>query len=403
MVWKDFLSNEDDNELNEILDLNQSIEEKLEMVINFFQKISSQYEIEAFVECFSSFITQEFHDLNSRLISIFFMEVFGLRALEHYGSEEYERNYVILPALSLSKLKERKFEIEKIIGGFLQLDHEGDMSYQLSGVIDYLLENALIGMQDIENILQKIILHSYASYVRVGRFLGILIEFNILKVTVVIELIQSISSALNLNIKQISEIMIGTNRALSSSNVGKIIYEKILNLKYPDLKFLTDPTYISDQATGLSIIISNYLYESKSIFHIINLIIKNNAKPVLAEAFKYLIDNSIINLKRLGFLLRNEFSNGRFDYSILSSLISINFSYIEISKLLASIIGKGFDIINKKNFIAICNGFYNTHYHGLDNSKLKKILQHLYKINPEILDSFEINDIDKFLVDLSNS
>jgi len=390
-----FLYPEDEKELKDLLALNESIEEKLEIAINFFQNISSKYEIEAYIECISSFFLEEFHELNSRLISIFFMEIFCLRAPEYYGSEEDERNYVIMPALTLAKLNEKGFDIDKIVGGFLQLDHEGDMSYQISQIIDYLLENDFIGIKGLVNILKRILINNYASNVRVGRFLGILIEFNILKVNRIIEIIQTIRTDLNLDIKQISEILIGANRVISSSNVGTLLFEKILKLNNPDLKFLNDPTYISDQATGLTIIISNYLYENKSISHIINLILRINAKPVLAEAFKYLIDNSIINIKRLGFLLQNEFSNNRLDLSILSSLISTNFSNFEISKLLANIIGS--DLVSNKNFIDILSGFYNPRYHKFDNSDLKQILNNLHKTNPEILYSLEIEDFDNFL------
>ena len=263
--------------------------------------------------------------------------------------------------------------------------------------IDYLLENDFTGIKDLVNILKRILINDYASNVRVGRFLGILIEFNILKVNKIIEIIQTIRTDLTLDIKQISEILIGANRVISSSNVKTLLFEKLLKLNNPDLKFLNDPTYISDQATGLTIIISNYLYENKSISNIINLILRINAKPVLAEAFKYLIDNSIINIKRLGFLLQNEFSNNRLDFSILSSLISTNFSYFEISKLLANIIGKGSNVVNNKGFIEILGGFYDPRYHGFDNSDLKQILNNLHKINPEILYSLEIENFDNFL------
>ena len=401
MVRMDFLCPEDEKELKDLLDLNESIEEKLEIAINFFQNISSKYEIEAYIECLSSFFLEEFHELNSRLISIFFMEIFCLRAPEYYGSEEDERNYVIMPALTLAKLNEKGFDIDKIVGGFLQLDHEGDMSYQISQIIDYLLENDFIGIKDLVNILKRILINDYASSIRVGRFLGILIEFNILKVNRIIEIIQTIRTDLTLDIKQISEILIGANQVISTDNVGTLLFEKVLNLNNPNLKFLNDPTYISDQATGLTIIISNYLYENKSISHIINLILRINAKPVLAEAFKYLIDNSIINIKRLGFLLQNEFSNNRLDFSILSSLISTNFSYFEISKLLANIIGKGSDV-NNEGFIEILGGFYDPRYHGFDNSDLKQIINNLHKINPEILYSLEIEDFDNFLVKLKS-
>jgi len=395
MVRMDFLCPEDEKELKDLLDLNESIEEKLEIAINFFQNISSKYEIEDYIECLSSFFLEEFHELNSRLISIFFMEIFCLRAPEYYGSEEDERNYVIMPALTLAKLNEKGFDIDKIVGGFLQLDHEGDMSYQISQIIDHLLENDFIGIKDLVNILKRILINDYASYVRVGRFLGILIEFNILKVNGIIEIIQTIRTDLILDIKQISEILIGANQLISSSNVRTFLFEKVLKLNNPDLKFLNDPTYISDQATGLTIIISNYLYENKSISHILNLILRIDVTHVLAEAFKYLIDNSIINIKRLGFLLQNEFSNNRLDFSILSSLISTNFSYFEISKLLASIIGS--DLVSNKNFIDILSGFYNPRYHEFDNSDLKQILINLHKINPEILYSLEIEDFDNFL------
>ena len=181
MVRMDLLCDEDEKELKELLDLNESIEEKLEMVIYFFQNISPKYEIEAYIECLSSIFMEEFHKLNSRLISIFFMEIFSLRAPEYYGSEEDERIYVILPALTLAKLNKKGFDIDKIVGGFLQLDHEGDMSYQISQIIDYLLENDYIGMQDLVYIFKNILMNEYASYIRVGRLLGILIEFNILK------------------------------------------------------------------------------------------------------------------------------------------------------------------------------------------------------------------------------
>jgi hypothetical protein len=331
------------------------------------------------------------------------MEIFSLRAVEYYGSEEDERNYVILPAFTLAKLKEQGFNIDKIIGGFLQLDHEGDMNYQISQIIDYLLESNLIGMKDLNYLLKNILINDYASSIRIGRFLGTLIEFNILKVNPVIEIIYTLSSDIMLDIKQISEIIVGINKAVSSHTVSTIFFEKILNLNNPDLKFLTDPTYISDQVVGLTIIISNYLYENKSISHIIDLILRINATQVLAESFKYLIDKSIINIKRLGFLIRNEFSNNRLDFSILSSLISTNFSYFEISKLLASIIGKDSYIVSNEGFIKILNGFYDPCYHGFNNSDLRQIYDNLHKINPEILYSLEIEDFDHLLAKLKSS
>lgn len=330
------------------------------------------------------------------------MEIFCLRAPDYHGSDEDELNYVILPSLTLAKLNEKGFEIVKIIGGFLQLDHEGNMSYQISQITEYLLENDFIETKDLVNILKNILINNYASSVRVGRLLGILIEFDILNVNKIIKIIQTICSELNLDIKQISEILIGTNRAISSNNIGTNLFEKILKLNNPDLKFLDDQTYVSNQATGLAIIISNYLYDNKSISQLINLTIKNDATPVLAEAFKYMIDNSIINIKRLGLLLHNEFLSRRLDFSILSSLISTNFSYYETSLLLANIISKDYDILNYEIFIKIFSGFYNDRYHRASISDLKQILDNLQKINPELLYALEIEDFDKFLGELKS-
>ena len=402
MVRLDFISDEDERELKELLDLNESIEEKIERAIYFFQKISPKYEIEAFIECLSSIFLDAFHNLNSRLISFFFIEIFCLRAPEYYGSEENERNYVILPALTLAKLNKKGYDLDKIVGGFLQLDHEGDMSYQISQIIEYLLENDYIEDQDFVRILKNILINDYASSLRIGRLFGILLEFKILEINEVIKMIQTIRIDLNLEIKQLSEIIFGTYKAISSYKIGSydigtILLEKILELDNLDLKFMTDQTYISDQATGLAIIISYYLYDNKSLSHLIQLIFKIDAAPVLAEAFKYLIDNSIINMKRLGLLLHDEFSNRRLDFSLIPSLISINFSYFEISKLLANIFGTDSDIVDNKDFIEILSGFYDPHYHRFDKSDVKQIFNYLHKINPKILSSLEIKDYDDFV------
>ena len=115
-----------------------------------------------------------------------------------------------------------------------------------------------------------------------------------------------------------------------------------------------------------------------------------------------MIDNSIINIKRLGLLLHNEFLSRRLDFSILSSLISTNFSYYETSLLLANIISKDYDILNYEIFIKILSGFYNDRYHRASISDLKQILDNLQKINPELLYALEIEDFDKFLGELKS-
>ena len=71
MVWSDVLNAEDEKELKDLLNLNELIEEKLEKAINFFQKISSKYEIRDYVECLSSFFMKVPFNLNSHLSSFF--------------------------------------------------------------------------------------------------------------------------------------------------------------------------------------------------------------------------------------------------------------------------------------------------------------------------------------------
>ena len=119
MLGQDFLNPEDKKELITLAYSNESLEDKLDKMIFFFQKIISNYNNEDFVESLSSFIIEIGFNFKSQLISFFFMELFGLRAPHYCGMEEDEIKYVVLPSQTLVKLNEKGFDISKIIGGFL--------------------------------------------------------------------------------------------------------------------------------------------------------------------------------------------------------------------------------------------------------------------------------------------
>ena len=400
MLGQDFLNPEDKKELITLAYSNESLEDKLDKMIFFFQKIISNYNNEDFVESLSSFIIEIGFNFKSQLISFFFMELFGLRAPHYCGMEEDEIKYVVLPSQTLVKLNEKGFDISKIIGGFLQLDHEGDMGYQVSQIIEYLLFHKFLETKELISILIKILKNDYASSLRIGRFLGTLIEYSVLEINDVIEIIQLISSDLNLEIKLVSDLLIGANNSLSSNDKVYNLIGQVLKLYTPDLKFLDDPHYISDQVIGLANIISNYFYENRSLSNLISFTFNINASPVLAEAFKYMIDNSIINMKRIAIILREDLYFRRLDLDKVGLLISINFSFYEISKFLVYIISKENQNLSYESFIKIFQSFYDTSYHGFKDSELIQILKHFQKINPKILDDYKIEDYELFLSNL---
>ena len=400
MLGYDFLNPEDKKELITLANSNENLEDKIDSMIFFFQKIISNYDKEDFVESLSSFIIEILFNLKSQLISFFFMEIFGLRAPHYCGVEEDEIKYVILPSLSLVKLNEKGFDISKIIGGFLQLDHEGDMGYQISQIIEYLLLHNFFETKEIISLLIKILQNDYASSLRIGRFLGTLIEYSVLEINDVIEIIHLLSSDLNLEIKSVSDLLIGANNLISSNKKVYNLIGQVLRLHTPDLKFLDDPHHISDQIIGLANVISNYFYENRSLSNLIRFIFNIKTSPILAEAFKYLIDNSIINMKRIAIVLREDLYFRRLELDKVGLLISINFSIYEISKFLVYIISKENQNLNYEYFVKILQGFYNKSYHGFKDSDIIQILKFLQKINPKILDDYNINDYELFLNNL---
>ncbi|TFG26638.1 MAG: hypothetical protein EU532_09380 [Promethearchaeota archaeon] len=402
MVLYDFLNSEDKKELETLINSNENLEDKLEKVITFFQKILSTYNNEDSIECLSFFIIKSL--FNSYLISFFFIEVFSLRAPYYYGNEEDERKYVVLPSRTLLKLHNNGYDISKIIGGFLQIDHEGDMGYQISQIIEFLIINNFFNNQQLADILKKIIQDDYASCIRIGRFLGTLIRFSVLNSNYVIEIIRILSSDLNLEIKSVSDLLIGATHANISNKIIFNLIGQILSLDTPDLKLLENPCYVSDQVIGLAMIIANYLYENRSLSNLIVFIFNVKASFVLAEAFKYLIDNSIINIKRISTVINENLYNNKLDFSKVALLISKNFSFYEISKFISMIISRGDQnlSLSYENFVKILKGFYDKTYHGFKDADLIQILNNLQKINPKVLEDLEIADYEPILSNIKS-
>ncbi len=383
--------------MKRIINLDIPIEEKLEKAIYFFHENYEKCELSESLEAFYFIFKNLIVNLDPRYSALFFVDVFFLGDRRYSGNEKTQLIQVMLPALALEKLKDSGFDISKIIGGIIQLDHEDHFGYQISQIIEYKLENKLIDQDGFISILKNIIVKNYASGTRVGRLVGNLIKFSIFKVSEIIEIILKIRFDSKINIKTISDLIIGLKSVAISEHDEQTIIKDILVLDNLEKSPLKSQVSFEDQVVGLARVLSNYFYNNFSIFPILNLALSLEFERVLAESFKYMIDNMMISLKRLTLVLRRYIYQKRLNFNFIPKFITSKFSTFEISEFICSLFENRDDDINDISFGLLLTGFYDKQLHGFKREDLKKILIHLLKINPNFLKSLNIGDIEEFL------
>ena len=380
-----------------IINLDLSIEEKLEKVIYFFHENYEKWEITETLESFYFIFKNLIVDLDPRYSALFFADTFFLGDRYFSDSEKSQIFQVILPALALEKLKDSDFDISKIIGGIIQLDREDHFGYQISQIFDYKLEKRLIDQNGFISILKNIIVKNYASGIRVGRLMGNFIKFSIFKLSEIIEIILKIRLDPSTNIKIISDLIMGLKSIQLSEHDEQKIIKEILVLDNPELNPLKTHVSYEDQVAGLARVLSNYFYNNFSIFPILNLSFSLENKFVLADSFKYMIDNMMISLKQLTLVLRRYIYQKRLKFKLIPRFITSKFSKYEISEFIGSLFENRDDDINNISFGLFLTGFYNTQLHGFKREDLKQIIVHLRKINPNLLNSLNVGDNEEFL------
>jgi hypothetical protein len=379
------------------LALDIPFDKKLQEIVFFFQKISHLYEIEDYAEIISLFFINILKDKTALLSITFFLEVFSLSAPNYSRTKDDEVKYIILPALTLVELKKKNFDIDKIIGGILQIDHSGTMGYLFSQIIDYLLENDLISVYNFIEIFENILIKEYASYLRIGRFLGMLLEFNFLKIDYVIKILNTIIYDLSLHIRQISELLYGATRSISSSHIEISLIKSIFKLENLDIFLLKDQKYLRDISIGIAMLLSNYLYDNKSFSHLITFFFKIEATLILATAFKYMIDHSIISVKRFCAILSNEIYYKKLTFKNIALMISPIFSNSEISHIILDIVNNDRNCVDYEIFIEILDGFCKSESHQFKISDIESLINKLQKIDPYILTRLQITNVKEFI------
>jgi hypothetical protein len=183
------------------------------------------------------------------------------------------------------------------------------------------------------------------------------------------------------------------------------LINNIFKIDKPNLDFLRNSGNTNDQVVGLAYILSNYLYNNKSIYHIIKFFLNVDATPILAEAFKYLMDNSILTTKRFTMVLNEEIYYKKFNFKDIALVISSNFSKSEIAKIIGSIIILNKNCLDNTNLLEILEGFYKYKHHRFTTSDLENILSLLQKLDPNLLEHLKIENIKEFIknIELKNT
>jgi hypothetical protein len=349
------------------------------------------------LEYITLFFKEVIYQQNLHHIAYFYIGVFNLEAPLYTGSEEDELNYIILPAQLLIKFEKNEINIDKILGSLLQINQEGHLSFQLSLILDYLLNHGYLNHKKLTRILCKIIANEYASVFKVGSLLGKLIEINIVEMNDMIEIIQSIRSRLELDIRETTALIIGINRTTLSNRIEVKLIKEILNIEDPELSLSNDRTNVNDKVLGMALIFSNYFYEHQPISHIIQHFLSTGSTMFISEAFRYMIENSTINYGGLGRLFYNEIKKRTISFKKLPQLISNNFSLYEIGKILISILNKDSSLITQENFIELLSSFSNDKNHHLEKRILEDLLEIIQKLEPSLLNKLNIKKIHNLL------
>jgi len=390
------INTEDEQILRQIINSNLPNEEKIEKGIYFFHRNYKKYKLLECMEAIVLFFKNVVFDLNPQLASLFFMDVFYLRAPEYSGTNEDKINYIEVPALTLKRLMDINFDVAKIIGGLIQVDHENHLGFQISQIFDYLFENQLINNERFFTIVKKIITNEYASNKRVGRLLGSLITFNIFKVKDISEIVKKIRSNLQIEMYILSDFIIGINSSVKSQANELNVIKDILSLDTIDLKLMKNEKYIKEQVEGLALVLSSYLYNNKSFLHVIELTMNLGIESILADAFKYMNDVLMIDLKRITLILHRFIYSKRLNFNLIPRFISSNFSKYEISKFTVNFFNKT-EFLDSEIFTNFLLGFYNQEFHGFEMKDLKQLFIYIQKIKPNLLNSMNIRNQDEFL------
>ncbi len=325
------------------MNLGLPIEKKIEEVIYFFHEIYPKYDIKEYVQAIVHFINKMLTRENANLCAMFFSEIFFLGAPEYSHTEENEARYILAPALTLSKLNSKGFDIAKIIGSYIQMDHEGKLGYQISQIIEIILE--------------------------IKMYLGD-------------------------DILKISDLYIGLSMSQLSNHYKTLLFKHFLALDKYETKVPGDHDYPGDHVVFLSRILMYYLYNNTSIWDITEYMLSVNNSRILAEAFKLMIDRQMISLKRLIAILREFIDYQRLEINDVPKFISLNFSQYEIASFIAFFLYNGNKILDSEDFYDFLVGF--SHFHGFNTLELRQIIEYLLKIKPNLLIDLKIEDLDKF-------
>jgi len=374
----------------------ETLEDKIENALYFFHRIYSDYSNEQFLELITLFFKEKIYRQKIHHIAYFYIGVFNLEAPLYTGTEEDELNYIILPAQLLIEFEKNEINIDKILGSLLQINQEGHLSFQLSLILDYLLNHGYLNHKKLTSILCKIIANEYASVFKVGSLLGKLVEINIVEVNDMIEIIQNLRSRLELDISDTAALIIGINRTTLSNLIEVKLIKEILNIEEPELSLSNDRT-VNDKVLVMALIFSNYFYEHQPISHIIQHFLSTGLTMFISEAFRYMIENSTINYGGLGRLFYNEIKKRTISFKKLPQLISNNFSLYEIGKILISIFNKDSSLITQENFIELLSSFSNDKNHHLEKRILKDLLEIIQKLEPSLLKKLNIKKIHNLL------
>lgn len=388
-------SSDDEEILKNIINSNSSVEQKLEKGLYFFHNNYDRYESPKCLDTIILFFKDVIFNLNPRHCALFFMDVFYLGAPEYSGTEKDKIYFVKLPAITLKKLIDINFNTSKIIGGIIQFDHSNHLGYQLSQIFDYLFEKELITKAKFIDILQNIIANEFASLMRVGRLLASLVHYNTFKINDISEIIKKIRTISQLDIDEVSNIIIGFHSSINSDKL--MIIKDVLDLDKFNSSMIKDEYSIRDPVIVIAKILANNLYNNLSVTPIIEFTLNLGIEKILAGALKYTNDSLMITIKRITTVLRKFVISKRLEYNLIPKFISSNFSKYEISEFIINFFKIEEVDLTKDDFSLFLSGFYNQRFHGFKNQDLKQLLFHIRKIKPYFLNSMNIEDIDEFL------
>ena len=379
-----------EQKLQVILNSNNSIEQKFERLFETVEWLSPAHWKKNHSSICSVY-KNLCKDLDVGRCGYYFMDLFSLFAPDYKGAKIDEEKYVKRPALFLIELMNEGFDISKILGGILQIDHEGDALYEMSEIYRYLLEDADFSKQNFFTVMKSIVKNQFCRCERMGRLFGQFLELKMISRKQVGNWLESLKKQTNLEVRKTSALLNGLFSAFLSPENERYLFRLLETKLFKEKK---------DKIISLSLIIQSFILQNQSILHIIKYFLKSHQSQILAESLKFLSNNYLISRFHIAALLREYLLQGTLSPKSLHFLILDEFSQYDIAMFLLSITRSKNICLPKKLFTQILRGFFQSQKHDLSITHLHQIMIIMTNEDPELLELLEIKNMKHYLKDL---